>query len=493
MNIIIFSDINNCYGFGREAGSYRVASELRIHGFTVQVVEFFGDLTLQEIQLIANKFTDDKTLMVAFATTHYAKNDTIIYENQIDKFVDRINHYHNCDCFPHSIEWLDSFKQIFLDINPNIKFVAGGERAMTANRDLYNLDYWILGQADEALPALANAIEYDEPMPHVIYGDRDYPFTGFQYSNIRWTDNDLIFQGEHLPIEIARGCIFNCSFCSYKKSHEIKNLATLKSELIYNYENFDTTGYMIMDPTFNATIKKTEELCNMFKTLPFQIEWSGFARLDIFANHPEMREMLLESGAKAVQFGIESLNDETIVAIKKGLPSSQTKELLYFLDEKWHRKIITGSFFILGLPYETEEQFYNNMEWALQEDCPLHSISIGILSIRKYREDMEDMINFSDISKNLGKYNYSQDTKHWVNETNGLSRENCFNIMTDFTRNTNYMDRNFIDFNFYSRMRNLGYTFDELWNMKKDYGESFDTSNVIKDAMKVEYLNKLLK
>ena len=492
MDIIIFTDINNCYGFGREAGAYRIATELRLYGLSVQVVEFFADLTLDNVRDIANKFTDDGTLMVAFATTHYAKNDTIQYSSHVDKFVDRINHYVNCDCFPHFLEWLNKFKQIFLSINKNIKFVAGGEKALTANRDLYQLDHWILGQGDRAIVSLAFALKYGESMPYLIYGDVDYPFPYFTVSNIRWEDNDYLFENEHLPIEISRGCIFNCSFCSYKKSHKTKSMSTLREEMVYNYERHGTTGYMIMDPTVNATIYKTEEFCNMIKSLPFQIEWSGFARLDIFKKHPEMREMLLESGAKAVQFGIESFNDKTIKAIKKGLPGEETKELLYFLNEKWNEKIITGSFFILGLPEETEDDFYRNMEWVLKDDCPLHSISIGILSIRKVKNDMIGTIDYSDISKNMGKYNYKKDTKQWSNDTNGLSRERCFEIMTDFTRNTNYINRNFIDFNFYSRMRNLGYTFDELWNMKKDYSHSFVGSNFRKIGLQAEYMDKLL-
>lgn len=493
MDIIIFSDINNCYGFGRETGAYRIASELRLYDLSVQVIEFFADLTLDQITDITEKFVTDKTIIVAFSTTHYAKKDTIQYDSHVDKFVDRINHYHNCDCFPHSLEWLDEFKRIFLSKNKNIKFVAGGEKALTANRDIYKLDHWILGQADRAMVCLAFAIKYGESMPYLIYGDRDHPFPYFTTSNIRWEDNDLLFENEHLPIEIARGCIFNCLFCSYKKSHRVKEISTLREEMVYNYEKHGTTGYMIMDPTFNATIQKTEQLCNMFKTLPFQVEWSGFARLDIFKKHPEMREMLLESGAKAVQFGIESFNDKTIKAIRKGLPGEETKELLYFLNEKWHKKIITGSFFILGLPEETEEDFYRNMEWALDDNCPLHSISIGILSIRKYNENMVDTINYSDISRNMGKYNYKESSKHWVNDTNGLSRDRCFQIMKDFSRNTNYIDRSFIDFNLYSRMRNLGYTFDEIWNMKRDYGESFNESNKIKNDLKSKYLLKLLR
>ena len=40
MQVVIFTEV--CHGgFGRYAGTYRVATELREAGYTVQVVEFF--------------------------------------------------------------------------------------------------------------------------------------------------------------------------------------------------------------------------------------------------------------------------------------------------------------------------------------------------------------------------------------------------------------------------------------------------------------------
>ncbi len=46
-DVIIFTDVA-VHGFGRYAGTYRIASELRSHGYIVQVVDFFTEYTTND-------------------------------------------------------------------------------------------------------------------------------------------------------------------------------------------------------------------------------------------------------------------------------------------------------------------------------------------------------------------------------------------------------------------------------------------------------------
>lgn len=493
MEIIIFTDINNTYGFGRDAGAYRIATELRSNGFAVQVIDFFASLTIDDVKNIVDKFVGKDTIMVAFSTTHFARNTQELgSKDLIEMFSERLRVYSNCECFPQSDSWIEELQSIFLKKNSSIKFIVGGERAVTAPKEKYNIDHWVMGQADKSIVELANALKSTTSFPQMVYSDRDYKFDNFSNSKIKWTNNDLLFDNEHLPIEVARGCSFNCPFCSYRKkfpSELTKDNNVLKDELLYNYEKFGITGYMIMDPVLNSSIKKLESICNVFNSLPFKIEWSAFARLDLFSKFPQMRDIILESGARSIQFGIETMNDKTMKVIRKGISSSRTKELLYYLNETWNKKVISGSFFIIGLPEETEEDLYKNMEWILDKNCPLHSVSIGILTIRKYNEKISKEVVFSEFSKNMPKYGYSDNSKNWKNDKTGLTRERCFEIFKDLTFKN--MNRKTIDFYYYSRMRNLGYSFEDLWPMRKDYDETFNESNKIKDKIRDKYFGRL--
>lgn len=490
MNVIIFTDVNNTYGLGRDPGAYRIATELREYGYSVQVIDFFASLTLDDIQKIADKFVTNETYVVGFSTTHYADiMQTVYAQFNLESFVERCKVFSNCDCFPQHDKWIEDMQSIFLDANPNIKFVVGGEKAVTATKERYNIDHWIYGNAEVSMLELLKNLS---SFPKIVHSNRDYNFKGFDKCKITWTHNDLIFPGEHLPIEVGRGCSFNCPFCSYRKKSPtdlIKDVNTLRDELLYNYETFGTTGYMVMDPTFNDSLSKVQAYCDLFKSMPFQMEWSGFARVDVFAKYPEMADMMLESGAKSIQFGVETLHTPTMKVIHKGVSAELTKKTLHQIKNVWKDDVITGSFFIIGLPEETEDDFRSNMEWAFDPDCPIHSIDLGILTIRKYIDDIKEEVQFSKFSRDHNRYDYSG-PKQWLNKQTGMTRQRAFEILYDLS--TRNIDRKTIDFYYYSRMRNLGYTFDELWSMRKDYADTFIDSNALKDKLIKKYIGMLL-
>ncbi len=499
MNVIIFTDTNNCYGFGRDAGAYRIASELRLHGYSVQVIDFFAYMELDDIKNIADKFVSSETMMVAFSTSHFVgkeDNEKNLRQSSFENFRDRITITNTIECFPHSKEWMTSLVNIFKKRNSNIKIVVGGEKTVTVNTKNFNdiVDYWVRGIADKSIVELAKNLD-NNTFPKEIESGGKYQFQNFNKCKITFTENDLIFPNEALPIEVARGCSFNCPFCSFSKKkvgvNSVKDPHILKDELQYNYDHFGTTKYMVMDPTPNDSIKKLEMFCNVFKSMPFDIEWSAFGRLDVFKKYPQMREIFLEGGAKAVQFGIESLHDPTMKAINKGHSSDVTKELLYYIDETWKGKIITGSFFIAGLPEESEEEFYRNMEWVLEDDCPLFSIDVSYLSIRTYQEQYYKDLDFSKFSKNSSTFNYTGPNKNWYNEKTKMDRDRALFIASDVSSKSKSKRR--INYHLYTRMLNLGYTFDELYNMPKDYSKTFVEANMRKRELFKTYMERLEK
>ena len=102
--------------------------------------------------------------------------------------------------------------------------MVGGARSYLAEDEPYNnkVDFVLSGQSDVSILALADHVFYDADLKVSytknncsIVKEEDYPVENYTTSRILYEDNDLIFPGEILPIELARGCIFKCSFCSY--------------------------------------------------------------------------------------------------------------------------------------------------------------------------------------------------------------------------------------------------------------------------------------
>ena len=110
----------------------------------------------------------------------------------------------------------------------NPRMMVGGARAYLAEDPPFNseIDYVIRGQADTSVVALADHIFYGADLKVgyqkgkcKIIEEKDYPVDDFTISRIRYNDSDIIMPKEVLPLELARGCIFKCAFCSLSLIH----------------------------------------------------------------------------------------------------------------------------------------------------------------------------------------------------------------------------------------------------------------------------------
>ena len=76
---LIFTD-SHYYGFGRSAGAYQVASQLRAENLSCQVVEFFLRLSPDEMEEIVDQYVGNDTLFVGFSTTLLQFNRHVVLD-----------------------------------------------------------------------------------------------------------------------------------------------------------------------------------------------------------------------------------------------------------------------------------------------------------------------------------------------------------------------------------------------------------------------------
>ena len=67
MQVILFTDVADTIGYGKYAGTYKVATEVRAAGHTCQVVDLFSKYTYQELENILNKFVTKDTVLIGFS------------------------------------------------------------------------------------------------------------------------------------------------------------------------------------------------------------------------------------------------------------------------------------------------------------------------------------------------------------------------------------------------------------------------------------------
>lgn len=488
MQVVLFTDVADTPGYGKYAGTYKIATELRKHGYTCQVVDLFSYYNYNDLEKIVDKFCTSETVLVGFSCTLMEKRENGKVFN-----------------FGRPTEEFISLVQYIKSKNNKIKVCLGGAR-MTIFSHWEGVDYVVVNKGDTAIIALVKHLLHNEDIkvthngPAKVINGNDYFYNQeeFSTSNIIYTENDIIFKGESLPVEIARGCIFKCAFCHFdligKKIGEWqKTEDSIKEELIRNYELFGTTHFMFTDELINESLPKMQMLHRVLTSLPFKATYTSYARVDLIYRYPEMRELLLESGAGSLAFGIETFNEVAGKKVGKGLSPDKVKETLNYCAEKWKGKVVTSSNFIVGLPGEDENSIKQTVNYLTSDDCPLDVFGFLPLYIR----ENDDGRLASAIDKDPEKFGYTIESgKPWVGKQ--MDFANAYRIVKEIYNNPKVKQKSkFAAATWIGRIVNLGYNIDEIINIIDNKTLSVD--NLEKEMtikainLKNSYYEKLMR
>jgi hypothetical protein len=401
VDIVILSEVS----FGmRTAGAYRLATEIRQADYSCQIVDFFSHLQIDDLMFAITACVGKSTKVVGISTTFthglnpYQDGDPNRYLKKIDKIFNHIK-----------------------QINSNTKIVVGGANVLVLNHKL--IDVLATGYADKSIVSYLKWLDGKNPFltysinannKIVLDGNTHNTSFNFNSSAIEYIAHDNIIYGESLVLEIARGCIFKCSFCNYplngkKKNDYIKHRQTIYNELIKNYYEHGTTNYIIADDTHNDTSVKLAMLADVKQSLPFNFEYTAYIRLELLRAHPEQYTMLKDAGLIGALFGIESLNYESSKAVGKGLRPDKVEDELHKFKALMPQCSTEGSF-IAGLPYETTDTITEWSKRLLSLDYPLDNFTISPLTI----DTSDKKIFKSEFDLNWQKY-YTMDNGVWHN------------------------------------------------------------------------------
>jgi hypothetical protein len=279
----------------------------------------------------------------------------------------------------------------------------------------------------------------------IISGDDMIGRFEFETSFTKFEKEDNIIHGEVLSIEVSRGCIFKCKFCNSrmtgkKKNDYIKKHYTIKDEFIRNYEEYGITKYVYVDDTHNDNVEKLTRLADVVQSLPFQLEYSAFLRIDLIRAFPEQYQLLKDGGLRGAYFGIESLNYESAKAIGKGLHPDKVVEELHRFKDKMPQVGTFGNF-ICGLPYETKETVAEWCNRIYSNDFPLDSVRVVPLFLTKSRMGNDNILYKSEFELNHEKYYTFDDNANnlWNNGNFNFNWANEF--CQNFAKREGYWSR----------------------------------------------------
>lgn len=428
-DVVLFT---GCQGsLGKTFGAYKCAHELRKAGFRTIVINYLHEFNLHELQSLATKAIGSKTLFVGFSNSFLI---SVPYTQRYGNIF-----------LPSGAGDEEKFIKFIKNINPSCKIVIGGCQTFV-NIQNPNIDYAVIGYADLSIVNLANHLDRGDQLKNSIRTlnrvtvINDPLASGFDFANstMLWTDDDIVVNNETLPIEISRGCIFSCKFCSFplngkKQLDYLKNFDTIRDELIYNYKKYNITHYRILDDTFNDTEQKLDIMLKIVKSLPFKPRFWAYIRLDLLCKHPHTIQKLVDIGVHSMFFGIETLNQSVGKLIGKAFDPVKQIETINYIKKIYGNQVFILGSFICGLPTETKESVYNTMNKLYNHEIMLDHAIYNTLSLVK----TDHAIWHSAFNLDLRKYGYRQLPNHaddtllnWENDC--MTRTDASNMCHTF-------------------------------------------------------------
>jgi len=222
----------------------------------------------------------------------------------------------------------------------------------------HHADAVVIGEGELTLPRLLDDFRRGKlaplyRMPHMVdRWDRRPP---------RW---DLLPQGYALreSLTATRGCHYRCTFCSihlalggghygYRKTPPAAVAALV--------EQCRSPWVMLWDDDLLSDPAYTKALCAALK--PLKKHWMSQMSATYVAQHPELLQVLAESGCAAMFLGLESLSQASLTSVQK----QNTAKLYEALIRRVHDQgIEIHAGFVCGLDHDDVSSFARTAEWV---------------------------------------------------------------------------------------------------------------------------------
>jgi radical SAM superfamily enzyme YgiQ (UPF0313 family) len=418
------------------AGTFRIATQLRNFGYTVQCIDLTSfDGHTDRLSETIKSCVGSNTLWVGISTTFLYHILGYPYYRSENTFKKKYENKPDID------KGILEFTNLIKKLNPKTKLIAGGSRRFMLER--YGFKIFKKNNDTEIIEFTDYCAKKAKKIPAEFFGNviEGSEYQEFHKSQNIFIKNDIVEIKDSLPIEISRGCIFKCKFCSFplngkKKGDWVKNSNVLYDEFLKNYELHGVTDYTFSDDTYNDSEEKVKRLYDeVYSKLPFKLNFTTYIRLDLMIRFPDTVKYLQESGLRSAVFGIETINHESGKSIGKGVNPLEQFQFIEDIKKNEFKEIMTFSGFILGLPKDREDELEKLEEFLFSEKNKLDDFVVEPLFIMPKQFENVNRNYFSEFDLEYEKYGYEcyeqiEDSAYneirWTNSITGMTFDRAY-------------------------------------------------------------------
>jgi radical SAM superfamily enzyme YgiQ (UPF0313 family) len=271
------------------------------------------------------------------------------------------------------------------EVKPEIVTIAKGAHFLTFNAQVLDefpaLDLIIRGEPEITLQEIVEGKNWNE-ISGLTYKKDGLPFNNsdryflddldlLPYPARHLIDNALYIRPDNgkvqAVIKVSRGCPFHCFFCLATpvsgKKVRVRSPKNIVGELKECIEKYDITNFLFWSDIFNMDRQWVIDLCNEIINSGLKIIWASNTRAD--TADLEMAKLMYQAGCRLVSIGVESGSQEMLNKMGKKTNLEQIRNTNKILKQS---KIKIYNYFVLGLPWETEETAEETIKFAIELD-----------------------------------------------------------------------------------------------------------------------------
>ena len=282
-----------------------------------------------------------------------------------------------------------------------VKTVAGGPLFTSDYERFPEVDYLVLNEAENTLPAFLKDLEKGEPKR--IY-------TSNEWADMEKTPQpawDLIRLYDYacMNLQYSRGCPFNCEFCDivtlYGRTPRTKTREQVLSELEALYSHGWRGGVFFVDDNFIGNKRKLKEkilpaVSSWMKDRGYPFSFTTEASVNL-ADDEELMDAMVDAGFTNVFLGIESPNEESLEEC--GKVQNTGRDLVACIRKIQSRGMLVHGGFIVGFDNDSPTVFERLIQFI--QDSGIIVAMVGLLNAPKGTRLYQRMIRENRLLKDM--------------------------------------------------------------------------------------------
>ena len=272
-------------------------------------------------------------------------------------------------------------------VNPSIVTVAKGAHFLTRSRETLEgypaLDLIIRGEPEHTLRELLEekhraeirGLVWREEASGRIIVNADRPFNtnldSLPYPARHLIDNQRYSRPDNgqvqAVINVSRGCPYDCFFCLATtvsgKAGRRRSPGNIVGELRECVDKYHIRQFLFWSDLFNLDRNWACALCRAIIDSGLKITWASNTRADTM--DAELARLMRQAGCRLVSMGVESGSQEILNQIGKRVTLEQIRKASLALKRAGIQQY---SYFVIGLPWDTEETVQQTIRFAIELD-----------------------------------------------------------------------------------------------------------------------------